>query len=434
MNAYTNAQDPPPPVQAVLVSVGGAPAPILCMLRHHQPGHAWYFCSEGSRKNAEDIQAQLAWHPHCDFIEVARFEELGPCYQELRRRIPELLKKWRMDAAGVLVDYTGGTKTMSAALVLAATEIFGRFSYVGGEQREKGGLGITIDGREKFIYQGNPWSGLAVREVERARDLWAGCQLDAAGQILRQTALKVPHRHRFEAVADLAAALAARHRLDFRSANTLVRPLASRLRLIFDGQPDHGLIAYAQKAQALCQALWKTSSGDKAGPELLRELLDNTLRTAAQGRFEDAAARLYRAAEMQLQIWLAEATGGAFLNGVLQRRAAPPGLLDKLTLPKADHEGMVKLGLRDINRALEELDYAPARTMAADVRLGPKSQWNRVAQWRNQGILAHGVAPVGQPQLAEMKQVAAGLLGFQLDREEHPFPPLDHRWLVDSGD
>jgi hypothetical protein len=44
-------------------------------------------------------------------------------------RLPELLRKWRIDPHEVIVDYTGGTKTMSAALVLAATQRFHQFSY-----------------------------------------------------------------------------------------------------------------------------------------------------------------------------------------------------------------------------------------------------------------------------------------------------------------
>ncbi len=81
----------PPPIAAALVSVGGAPAPILHVLRHHRPAHVWYFCSGGSRPNADDIQHQLEWQPQARFIEVERFEELGPCYRELRRKLPDIL-------------------------------------------------------------------------------------------------------------------------------------------------------------------------------------------------------------------------------------------------------------------------------------------------------------------------------------------------------
>jgi hypothetical protein len=75
-----------PTISAALVSVGGSPAPILHVLRQHRPRHVWYFCSDGSRANADDIQRLLDWHPAPRFIEVTPFEELGPCYRELRRK------------------------------------------------------------------------------------------------------------------------------------------------------------------------------------------------------------------------------------------------------------------------------------------------------------------------------------------------------------
>jgi CRISPR-associated protein (Cas_Cas02710) len=85
------------PIFAARVSVGGAPAPVQHVLRQHRPAHVWYFCSADSRANADEIQRQLDWHPQARFIEVEKFEELGPCYRELRRKIPEILPYSRSD-------------------------------------------------------------------------------------------------------------------------------------------------------------------------------------------------------------------------------------------------------------------------------------------------------------------------------------------------
>ena len=123
-----NSKASSPIITAALVSVGGSPTPVLHVLRRHRPAHVWYFCSAGSRANADAIQSELDWRPAPRFIEVKRFEELGPCYRELRRKIPEILAETKDPPAEVLVDYTGGTKTMSAALVLAAGELFDQFS------------------------------------------------------------------------------------------------------------------------------------------------------------------------------------------------------------------------------------------------------------------------------------------------------------------
>ncbi len=424
---------PKAPISAALVSVGGSPAPVLHVLGQHQPAHVWYFCSAGSRANADAIQAQLDWHPAPRFIEVERFEELGPCYRELRRKIPEILAETKVDPGEVLVDYTGGTKTMSAALVLAATELFDQFSYVGGEQREKGGLGVTMDGQERVHYQGNPWNELAIREVERARDLWTDCQFEVAARVLRGVAPRVPHRLRFEAIADLADAMAARHRLDFHHAFGLFSRLKGRIPPLLDGRESHGLLELLDEVRPICEECSK----DTASATFLRELLDNTFRTAAQGRFEDAAARLYRAMEMQGQIWLAEMTGGVFTNGKCKsgNAAKIAGAFKALPFCQAATEDSdIKLSLEQIYFALAVLGHERSRQIVADIEFvdpagKTRSRWRAATEKRNSSILAHGVQPIGAEGFEQMKQLAKEFLGFDLAREANPIPPLDARWL-----
>ena len=420
-------------ISAALVSVGGSAAPVLFTLRQHRPAHVWYFCSAGSRAIADAIHSQLDWPLDRDFVEVECFEELGPCYRELRHAIPALLKKWKVPTAEVLVDYTGGTKTMSAALVLAASEVFQQFSYVGGEQREKGGLGVTVDGRERVLYQGNPWSELATREIERAQDLWASCQFDGATKVLREVATRVPHRLRFEAVADVADAMAARHRLDFLQAFKLLSPLVSKLPPLFGGLPDHGLRTQIIAIRAICDACSK----DAASESFLREILDNALRTADQGRFEDAAARLYRAMEMQGHLWLAETTGGLFVNGRCKAENAgriPEALRALPFCQPAVAGASVDLSMELSFRALHALGEVRVARMVEDIAMadsGSKSasRWRRATEKRNTSILAHGVQPIGEDGFAQMKQLATEFLGFQLEQEANPILPLDLRWL-----
>jgi CRISPR-associated protein (TIGR02710 family) len=416
-----------PKVTAMLVSVGGSPAPVLYVLRQHRPAHVWYFCSAGSRANADDIQRQLDWHPAPRYIEVENFEELGPCYRELRRKIPEILRETNVKREEVLVDYTGGTKTMSAALVLAAIELFNNFSYVGGQQRDKSGLGIVLDGKERVLYQGNPWAELAIREVERAHDLWAGCQFEVAANVLGEVADRVPLRCRFEALATLAKAMAARHRLDFGEACSRLHSAIGRLRPMFEGRRDNSPLALAEEAKRICESC----SANAPNQELLRELLDNALRTAEQGRYEDAAARLYRAMEMQAQLWLTEATGGLFVNGrcKAENTAQLPDALKALPFCQPDARGEIRLSLEQCFQALAALGHEQARAIAADIALGNKSRFRAATEKRNASILAHGVQPIGSDGFEQMKQIATEFLGFNLTRQANPIPPLDPRWF-----
>jgi hypothetical protein len=219
--------------------------------------------------------------------------------------------------------------------------------------------------------------------------------------------------------------MAARHRLDFKNAVSLFWKASKNLSPIFEGRNNHGLLSFARQALELCT----DCKQDSANPVLLRELLDNTLRTANQGRFEDAAARLYRAMEMQGQLWLAEVTQGAFQNGRLKLGVALPAPLVPLDFCQPDEHGDVKLSLEQLFRALAVLDHLRGRQIVADLALEKKSRWRAATARRNTSILAHGVSPISKDGFEQLKTVAAGFLDFALECEANPIPPFDPAWL-----
>jgi hypothetical protein len=89
----------------------------------------------------------------------------------------------------------------------------------------------------------------------------------------------------------------------------------------------------------------------------------------------------------------------------------------------------VKLSLERIFRALASLNHPRAIQIVADLALEKKSRWRHATENRNASILAHGVKPIGKEGFEEMLQLAAGFMGFDLERESNPIPPLDARWF-----
>lgn len=176
-------------------------------------------------------------------------------------------------------------------------------------------------------------------------------------KLMRGIAPRTPLRLRFEAFAELANGLAARHRLDFSEAKRRLRSALGRFRPMFKSREDSPL-KLTGDALAICEACSESS----ANATLLRELLDNAICTAAQGRYEDAAARLYRAMEMQGQLWLAEATGGVFINGRCKKdnAAAIPPALRTLSFCQPDEAGEIRLSLEELFLALAALSHERA--------------------------------------------------------------------------
>jgi CRISPR-associated protein (TIGR02710 family) len=422
---------------ALLLSVGLSKGqisePVRFALHQIKPDVVWFFCSEDTSSKAADLYRETVrqypeWDLRADYIEEKQHEELGLCYRTLRSEIPRLLQRWKINPEHVTVNYTAGTKAMSAALVLVAVEHFAKFTYVGAHQRREDGTGFTVSGQEKMVSQFNPWTELALREIERARDLWAGCNLDAAADLLESVARHHPQKLLFQNIAAVARGTAQRHRLDFKAALETLGGLHHSLPALFDGRDDDGLLAFVDGAKRVCGACAKTAVVHQS---LLDELLDNTLRTASQNRFEDAAARLYRCMEMQLQIWLDRESGGLFKNGTCKRAVneLPPPFQGSPRLQPHPRSGEIELGMEGMAFELARIGFPRAQRLADDLQLGKESRLGSVATMRNKGILAHGVRAVGEQGFDEFKGVAAEFFGFELSQQRNPVPPLSPAWF-----
>jgi CRISPR-associated protein (TIGR02710 family) len=213
----------------------------------------------------------------------------------IKANIPQLLESKEVSPEEVLVDYTGGTKPMSAALVLATIEKFNNFSYIGGKEREEDGLGIVIDGRERQVYLNNPWTGLGIREIEKAKFLWDNYLFEATYEVLKTVWDVVPQRLEFKTVATVSEAMAARHRLDFNSAMIKLFEALKEITKYYPENKNADFIEFVNKSLEICKICNEANTDES--DVLLKELIDNCIRTAKQKRFEDASARLYRAAE-----------------------------------------------------------------------------------------------------------------------------------------
>lgn len=425
---------------ALLVSVGGTPAPILHALQAVRPTHLAFVCSPASRASAENIRDCLDSDISVDFLQLTSHEELGPCYAALRAWLPGWLASRGLTPDDVTVDYTGGTKTMSAALVLAASELFSHFSYVGGTQRDKAGTGTVLPGSENIRYQGNPWRELAVRELDQAGTLWAAQQYAAVVTLLRRAKAQVPvaQRPAFECVIELARALSSRLDLQLPKATQSLEKLAGKLAHITPSpaaaESHATLLDFCRRAAARLNDS-VALQGPATDPHAqLRELLDNALLTARLGRYDDAAARLYRALELFGQNELARLTDGAFQLGRLKAETLPAALADFASFAGPEGLSLARRGvsLEQVYRALAHLDHPAGRQAVADFDGADAlhSPWRQATQRRNQSILAHGVQPVSSEGFAALAALVADYTHEDTTRVELEAPTWVLAWFA----
>lgn len=130
----------------LLVTVGGSFQPIVTAIRSLKPDRVIFICSDGDRgsksqaigegtpcevrRGTEVIeklpniptQTELGdrFQPERDLILIQNPDDLNECYQLTANYIHQLKQESSVDE--IIADYTGGTKSMSAALVLAAVD------------------------------------------------------------------------------------------------------------------------------------------------------------------------------------------------------------------------------------------------------------------------------------------------------------------------
>jgi CRISPR-associated protein (TIGR02710 family) len=377
--------------RGAVISVGGSHEPIVISLNQARPGFVLFLVSAGSTPQIEqNILPALAYTPQYNCTTVPDESDLPACYEAARDAIPGWLKERNLSPAEVYVDITGATKPMSAALAMAAAEHFSHFTYVRGKERDKGGLGVVKAGTEEVFRTVNPWDKLATLERNRATWLFRSGYAEAAAEQLRQAAGKCSPelQQELKTLADLADCFASADRFQYGDVYVKYRRLRDRLDLIFSHRSQHQLfVALDQLAEHWNQVVEENKRGGDAVCATLRELLANAERRGAQGRYDDAVARLYRATEL-------------FAHGELQRafgwRFGKPQLLLKDEISKearksVDGQYAPKLGVKESFGALR---YSPLPE-----HKGLADRYEEIEphlQKRNNSILAHGVRPATQ--------------------------------------
>lgn len=340
-----------------------------------------------------------------DFCPIDNPEDLSAVLKQLRK-LDEDVQSWlrRDPGATVLVDFTGGTKVMTAGLILVASRWPCRLSYVGGKQRTKNGTGTVVDGSEVVVSTNNPADRLAWWSVDTALSLIRHHAYAAARNVLQRSLKQVADPARqaeLSALELFADTLAEWDRFQHQDALNLLKKLPRRshdLEAALGKTAATHLLAAADALQRHLEEV--VSAGTRTpGRPLLKDLLANAKRRMEEGRWDDAVARLYRVVEATAQLLLAE-------MGIPDTSAVPldriPEPLQSQLRPTA-HQGKVKLGLRNAWALLTAWNHPAASLFqAAELGLHEHSPLNA----RNQSILAHGFQPVSEKTAQALYQAA----------------------------
>ena len=298
--------------------------------------------------------------------------------------------------AAVTVNYTGGTKTMTVALVLAASAREGvRIEFMVGERSDL--VGIT-DGTEHPVEMPGHLLGVAnlfaLARAEAKRRAY-GAALAVVGQIKQGLGAaeggpaRPPQSWRGQAEdwRDFLEVLDAWDRFDVKGAWDKLSKARNRKAPWIDAFPQSN----ADRLKSLAD---ERKAG--AGPCLCEDLWLNAQRRADLGLYDDAIARLYRLAEAAVQARL-RLRHGIPDTGAVPVAMLPEALRQTCKVKRAPQTGeeVAELPLFGALELLAHRDPADP-LVAAWPRDGARfatPDWQRA---RNRSILAHGFRPASR--------------------------------------
>lgn len=165
--------------KVLVMSVGGSPEPLIHSIDNIKPKLVYFIHSEKTLSVVDEINKNTK-HKY-DYLtkQVDNHESIEDAFEKSKEVLFELNKKGWDE---ITIDFTGGTKPMTAGLVLASTgdkytDSY-NYSYVGSkmsenaEVRNKDGVGIVISGHEQIKPQKDPYDTYAVLEFNRGKNFF----------------------------------------------------------------------------------------------------------------------------------------------------------------------------------------------------------------------------------------------------------------------
>jgi CRISPR-associated protein (TIGR02710 family) len=415
----------------MIATVGGTPQPLIESIAFHQPQYVIFYCSHDSVDNVAEIKRAVAEKQGLEVVGfrdhkvlVDDINDLIHCYAKAQEAIAKI-KELGTRADEVIVDYTGGTKTMTLAIGLAGTAHGFSFSYVGGTQRTKGGLGVVIDGTEEIRTGVSPWSLYAIEECTLMAKLFNRFMFEGARRLaeslLGRPMLDAGLRAVLEIIRLVCSAYENWDCFMHRKGVEDLKPAIANLEKYLDlgGDQRYGplLTQMRENLSWLQQIQFETKGFQRASEGLVLDLIGNADRRALEGRYDDGVARLYRALEMAGHLGLAQPP--------LQVVDASDVPLDRLPESiRADFEkryrneknGKIQLPLLATFQLLAEVGHDLGVSFMKN-----KGHLDGVLSARNSSILAHGLTPVKEEAYLSLRDTLFNWLGGQRPPE---FPRL----------
>jgi len=386
---------------------------LLFSIDRHRPNKVVFLCTAKSEKETMPFLAKGLGQLEYEVVCLPNENDVQYLYQAYL----EQMKKYDQ----IVVDFTSGTKAMSAAVFAAAISLeAARISYITGP-RDSGGR-VT---RSTDVVALSPVEVIAERQLQRARELFALYDFHAAARLADSYRQALPEDSPLKAQAKTIWMVSAAYDLWDHFKWKQARQYLSKA-----ANPREGLVG-VDTAQLAANADFLDAVVRKSwGYERLIDLGNNARRRLEQNRFDDALARLYRAFEYLVQECLRNDYEIDTARLELERLDPLSAQTRRKWRSKAKQtKGRLTIGLRDGIELLAEFGSPVGEALirmywrkqwGPQAELGPKDA-GELQNWlneRNASFLAHGSVPAKKHTVQAMLEAYGSVLEVMIQPEE----------------
>ena len=377
----------------MLMSLGGSPEPLIKSIEERTPEQLIFLASHDSVSISCEIFKSLSFSPAVKYEITEDPNLLLECYKAARR-CTERVEKSKVPSNKIMVDYTGGTKVMTAALILSTIDEPYIFNYVGGDQRNKSGVGTVLDGHEEMFLGMSPWSIFAEEERRQVIILFNQHRFSAVIEIINSFDRKLPAQIRdyFSFIEPLADGFLNWDQFCHKAALRKLDKGSNALEYYISSHGESSLKDFMVKIKTcrnfLRELIEKTNDIKPNHNIIITDLLNNAKRKIADKKYDDAAARIYRALELYGQIKFKDVAGCD--NNNVKPETIPPELRDKFKQKYYDpRRKILKLP------QTATFEFLKVKRHEAGIRFFERQKKIKdIQKNRNDSILAHGIKPV----------------------------------------
>lgn len=400
------------PIKALVIALVDDAASAVYSINRLKPEALCFVLPEGSKAVVESsVQPNIQQMPRrWDWIVLSDTAEFPSLYPSLARSLPDLAQTWELKPGELVVDLSGASPAMAAALSLVTLPWTSRVIELRPDREGLDGDRIQLDTRTLVWTQSNPWDEQATVSRRQGCELFNQGLFHAAVKLFREIELRVSGGQKplYRALADLAEGYDLWERFQYRQAWDKLKTAIKALEMasLWGGPP--GLKAVVQLLKANAGFLEKLVLDPAEIKEFVPlDVLANAHRKLVLRRDpESAMIALVRALEGFAQVRLQKS------HKIKSWDVLPEQLPQALqeicrTCYLEDIDGKYKLPLQAQFRVLAGLGDHMGQ---AFLREWPKMK--PLLDAANQAVLGHGFEPIKAERVQQLYDVVVKLTGI----------------------